>query len=240
VGKLVKAHGYPMVLNCTLHRLNIDHVGKIIEMAEALGVEYIELANTQFYGWALENRAQLMPTRDQVERAEAEVARARERIGPGGMRILFVVPDYHASRPKACMNGWGAVFLTIAPDGAALPCHSARILPGLTFPDVRASSIEEIWYRSDAFNRYRGDAWMREPCRTCPEKAKDFGGCRCQAFMLTGDATNADPVCSLSPQHHLVTAAASAAQVASKVEVKPIRFRTDANSRKLAGEVAKA
>jgi pyrroloquinoline quinone biosynthesis protein E len=238
VGKLVKTHGYPMVLNCTLHRLNIDHVGKIIEMADALGVEYLELANTQFYGWAFENRAQLMPSQEQVERAEAEVARARERIGHGGMRILFVVPDYHASRPKACMNGWGAVFLTIAPDGAALPCHSARILPGLQFPDVRTSSIEEIWYRSDAFNLYRGDAWMREPCRTCPEKGKDFGGCRCQAFLLTGDATNADPVCALSPKHHRVTAVAQAAR-APQVEVKPILFRTDANARKFAGDAAK-
>ena len=126
------------------------------------------------------------------------------------MKIYFVVPDYFERRPKPCMNGLGSVFLTVAPDGTALPCHAARMLPGLEFPNVRDASIEWIWFDSPAFNHFRGDAWMKEPCRSCPEKTKDFGGCRCQAYLLTGDAANADPVCDLSPHHHLVTEARGA------------------------------
>ena len=131
------------------------------------------------------------------------------------MQIFFVVPDYFETRPKPCMNGLGSVFLALTPDGTALPCHAARMLPGLTFPNVRDSDIRSIWYESEAFNHFRGDAWMKEPCRSCPEKAKDFGGCRCQAFLLTGDAANADPVCDLSPHHHLVTEAVARAERAA-------------------------
>ena len=233
VAKLIKKHDYPMVLNCVLHRHNIDHVQQILEMAEAMEAEYVELANTQYYGWAYVNRNQLLPTRDQLRRAEEVTNKFRERVG-NKMRIFFVVPDYYENRPKACMNGWGSVFLTITADGLALPCHEARQLPGLTFPNVRDHDLRSIWYDSPGFNAFRGDAWMKEPCRTCPEKVKDFGGCRCQAYMLTGDATNADPVCDLSPHHHLVTDAVDKAQKpAPAVEVKPILFRDDKNSRAL-------
>jgi pyrroloquinoline quinone biosynthesis protein E len=233
VAKLIKKHEYPMVLNCVLHRHNIDHVQQILEMAEAMQAEYVELANTQYYGWAYVNRDQLLPTREQLQRAEEVTNKFRERVGKS-MRIFFVVPDYYENRPKACMNGWGAVFLTITADGLALPCHEARQLPGLTFPNVRDHDLRSIWYDSPGFNAYRGDAWMKEPCRTCPEKVKDFGGCRCQAYMLTGDAANADPVCDLSPHHHLVTGVVDKAQKpAPAVEVKPILFRDDKNSRAL-------
>ena len=145
-----------------------------------------------------------MPSRAQVERAEATTRRYRERVG-SRMQIYFVVPDYFESRPKPCMNGLGSIFLTVAPDGLALPCHAARMLPGLDLPNVRSASIEHIWYDSAGFNRYRGDSWMKEPCRSCPEKTRDFGGCRCQAFLMTGDAANADPVCDRSAAHALVT-----------------------------------
>ena len=229
VAKLIKGYGYPMVLNVVIHRLNIDRVGQILEMAEALGAEYVELANTQYYGWAHLNRDRLLPTREQVVRAEETTNRFREKVGRK-MRIFFVVPDYFEVRPKACMNGWGSVFLTVTPDGTALPCHAARMLPGLAFPNVREASLEAIWYNSEGFNRYRGDAWMREPCRSCPEKGKDFGGCRCQAYLLTGDPANADPVCDLSPQHDRVTQALLAAEAGA---VRPIVFRDDRNSREL-------
>ena len=233
VAKLIKQYDYPMVLNCVLHRHNIDHVQQILEMAEAMDAEYVELANTQYYGWAYVNRDQLLPTREQLKRAEEVTNKFRERVG-NKMRIFFVVPDYYEERPKACMNGWGALFLTVTADGLALPCHEARMLPGLAFPNVREHDLRWIWYDSPAFNAYRGDSWMKEPCRSCPEKVKDFGGCRCQAYMLTGDATNTDPVCGLSPLHHLVTDVVDKAQTpAPKVDVKPILFRDDKNSRAL-------
>jgi PqqA peptide cyclase len=232
VARLIKEHDYPMVLNVVLHRLNIDHVGEILEMARRFGAEYVELANTQYYGWGHLNRDQLLPTREQLERAEAVTRRFREEVG-SKMRIFFVVPDYFETRPKPCMNGWGAVFMTVTPDGTVLPCHAARMLPGLAFPNVRASSLEAAWFESEGFNRYRGDGWMKEPCRSCPEKARDFGGCRCQAYLLTGDPANADPVCDLSPHHGLVTQAVAHAREA-RADVKPIVFRDDRNSRRLA------
>ena len=244
VAKLIRQYDYPMVLNVVLHRFNLDHVERIIDMALEMGVDYLELANTQYYGWALINRAQLMPTQAQLVRAESVVNAARARIG-NRMRILFVVPDYFEQRPKACMNGWGSVFLGIAPDGTALPCHAARTLPGIDFPNVRDTSVEAIWYASDAFSRYRGDAWMKDPCRTCADKDKDFGGCRCQALAMTGDAANADPVCAKSPRHGDVQAivmhahreqAAHATQTTQEAPVwqpaQRIVFRSDANSHK--------
>jgi pyrroloquinoline quinone biosynthesis protein E len=215
VAALIREHGYPMVLNVVLHRLNIDHVGQILEMAQAFGAQYVELANTQYYGWAWLNREQLLPSRAQLERAEATTQRFRERVA-GQMQIYFVVPDYFETRPKACMNGLGSVFLAIAPDGTAMPCHAARMLPGLELPNVQTTDIRSIWYESRAFNRFRGEAWMKEPCRSCPERSKDFGGCRCQAYLLTGDADNTDPVCELSPQHALVTDAVARAERAAR------------------------
>jgi pyrroloquinoline quinone biosynthesis protein E len=211
VAALIREHGYPMVLNVVLHRHNIDHVGEILEMAERMGAQYVELANTQYYGWAWLNREQLLPSREQLQRAEAVTHSFRERVGTR-IKVYFVVPDYFEKRPKPCMSGLGSVFLAIAPDGTAMPCHAARMLPGLTLPNVRDSAVGAIWYDSQAFNRFRGDAWMKEPCRSCPDKGKDFGGCRCQAYLLTGDADNADPVCDLSPHHDLVTAAVARAQ----------------------------
>ena len=234
VARLIKDHDYPMVLNVVLHRLNVDHVGQILEMAEAMGAEYVELANTQYYGWAHLNRDQLLPTREQLQRAEEVTERFRARVG-ARMRVFFVVPDYFETRPKACMNGWGSVFLTITPDGTALPCHAARMLPGLAFPNVRDADLSAIWYDSEGFNRYRGDAWMQEPCRTCPEKAKDFGGCRCQAYLLTGDATQADPVCDLSPHHHRVIEAVQRAREPGR-QAQPIVFRDDRNARRLSAK----
>jgi pyrroloquinoline quinone biosynthesis protein E len=214
-----------MVLNVVLHRLNIDHVDEILDMAERMGAEYVELANTQYYGWAWKNRDQLLPSREQVQRAEEATARFRDRVGEK-MRIYFVVPDYFERRPKPCMKGLGSVFLNIAPDGTALPCHAARMLPGLDFPNVRSSSIQSVWYESPAFNHFRGDDWMKEPCRSCPEKTKDFGGCRCQAYLFTGDAANADPVCDLSPHHHLVEEVVARAAQPRPTE-KPLLFFRD-------------
>jgi pyrroloquinoline quinone biosynthesis protein E len=211
VAALIKKYRYPMVLNVVLHRLNIDHVEEILNMAERMGADYVELANTQYYGWAWRNRDALLPTRAQLQRAEEVTARFRERVG-SRMRVFFVVPDYFETRPKPCMSGLGRVFLGIAPDGVALPCQAARMLPGLALPNVREASVGSIWYDSPAFNHYRGEDWMREPCRSCPERSRDFGGCRCQAYLLTGEAANADPVCDLSPHHHLVTEAVARAE----------------------------
>jgi len=224
VAALIKKHDYPMVLNVVLHRLNIDHVEQILNMAEEIGADYVELANTQYYGWAQLNRDRLLPSREQLRHAEEVTQRFREKPGQR-MRIFFVVPDYFERRPKPCMNGLGSIFLTITPDGTALPCHAARMLPGIEFPSVRTSSVESVWYHSEGFNHFRGDSWMKEPCRSCPEKHKDFGGCRCQAYMLTGDAANADPVCDLSPHHHLVTEAVARAATLPRVEEKPLIFR---------------
>ncbi|MCD8505022.1 MAG: pyrroloquinoline quinone biosynthesis protein PqqE [Burkholderiaceae bacterium] len=203
VAKLIKEQGWPMVMNVVLHRHNLDHVDKIIDMALDLDAQYLELANTQYYGWAWKNRLALLPTKKQLLRAEAVVNDYRKQIGDR-CRIIFVVPDYFEDRPKACMNGWGNVFLAIAPDGLAMPCHAARELPGLDLPNVQTNSIRDIWYESHAFNAYRGEHWMAEPCRSCDERHKDFGGCRCQAWLLTGQANQADPVCSKSPHHERV------------------------------------
>jgi pyrroloquinoline quinone biosynthesis protein E len=240
VAKMVKQHGYPMVLNVVLHRLNIDHVGQILDMAEQLEADYVELANTQYYGWAYANRDRLLPSRDQLERAEEATRRFREHVGER-MKIYFVVPDYYANRPKACMNGWGSVFLCVTADGVALPCHEARMLPGLEFPNVRDRELAWIWRDSPAFKHYRGDGWMREPCRSCPEKSKDYGGCRCQAYLLTGEAANADPVCDKSPDHALIAQAIERArQAGASVETKPVLlYRDDETSRRLLRQRAK-
>ncbi len=230
---LIKAYGYEMVLNCVLHRMNIDHVERIIELAVELDADYVELANAQYYAWAHLNRDHLLPTREQLRHAETVTQRWRDKLD-GKMKLIFVVPDYYETRPKKCMNGWGNVFLTIAPDGVALPCHTARMLPGLAFPNVREMDVRSIWYDSEGFNRYRGTGWMQEPCRSCPEKDADLGGCRCQAFMLAQDPTAADPVCDKSPRHAEVQAVVARAQ-AAQVEppAHPLVFRGVRESRKL-------
>lgn len=234
VAAMIKEHGWPMVMNVVIHRLNIDYIDKIIDMAVALGAEYLELANSQYYSWALLNRDHLLPSREQLERAERITNEYREKLGDK-IRMFFVVPDYYENRPKKCMNGWGNVFLTITPDGTALPCHTARMLPGLDFPNVKDMSVKEIWYESEGFNRYRGDSWMKDPCRTCPEKEKDLGGCRCQAYMLAGDPAAADPVCDKSPAHGVVTAAVERAQSPNTAlpATAPLIFREPAASRRL-------
>jgi pyrroloquinoline quinone biosynthesis protein E len=228
MARLVKQYDYPMVLNVVIHRHNIDHMQDILDMAEELEADYVELANTQYYGWALLNRAQLLPTRQQVEHAEAVAHAYQERLKER-MRIFYVVPDYFEMRPKPCMAGWGTVFMAIAPDGSVLPCHAAHQLPGLTFPNVRQAGLRWIWYDSPAFNAFRGDHWMREPCRSCPERHKDFGGCRCQAYLLTGDAANTDPVCDLSPHHDVVLNAIKADQAPHAATPLPV-FRNLKNS----------
>lgn len=230
VARLIKANGYPMVMNCVIHRLNIDHIGAIVEMADKLGAEYLELANTQYYSWAFLNRERLLPSRAQLQAAERTTALWRERVGER-MKIFFVVPDYYETRPKKCVNGWGSTLLVVAPDGVALPCHTARMLPGLNFPSVRKLPVADIWQRSDAFNRFRGTAWMKEPCAGCDERERDLGGCRCQAYMLAGDAAAADPVCDKSPMRHTVTRAVALAQRADRAIEHPLIFRSPQNSR---------
>ncbi len=238
VAALIKQYDYPMVMNVVLHRHNLPHIDKIIEMALSLEAEYVELANTQYYGWAMKNREHLIPSHQQLIEAEAIVNQYREKIGKT-CKLLFVVPDYFENRPKACMNGWGSVFLGVGADGAALPCHNAREIPGLDIPNVRDHSMREIWYDSKAFNFFRGFEWMQEPCRSCDEKSKDFGGCRCQALMLAGDASKTDPVCSKSPDHGVIEKLIHmAGQTEKKPDpVFPLIFRSDKNSLELTQEL---
>ena len=231
VAGIIQEQGWPMVMNVVIHRLNIDHMDRIIAMAHELGAEYVELANSQYYSWARVNRDHLLPTRDQLQRAEAVALEWRKKLA-GKMKLYFVVPDYHEGTPKKCMNGWGNVFLTVTPDGTAVPCHTAAMLPGLSFPKVQDMSVSDIWYESEGFNRYRGKGWMKEPCRTCPDQEKDLGGCRCQAYMLTGDPEAADPVCSRSPHHHIVEAAVARAEAGTPPE-HPLVFRSPKESRRL-------
>jgi len=213
MARAVKKHGYPMVLNFVTHRHNIDNIEQIIRLCIELEADFVELATCQFYGWAELNRAGLLPSKEQLVRAERITNEWRDKLAAENhpCKLIFVTPDYYEERPKACMNGWGNLFLDITPDGTALPCHSARQLP-VEFPNVREHSIEHIWRHSFGFNKFRGYDWMPEPCRSCDEKERDFGGCRCQAFMLTGDAANADPVCSKSMHHDKILAARAQAE----------------------------
>ena len=233
VGETIKALGWPMVMNVVIHRLNIDHIDRIIAMADALGAEYLELANSQYYSWAHLNRDHLLPTSEQIRRAEAVTDEWRVKVADR-MKLFFVAPDYHEGKPKKCMNGWGNVFLTVTPDGTALPCHTAKMLPGLAFPNVREHDIRHIWFDSEGFNRYRGTGWMKGACVTCPDKEKDLGGCRCQAFLLAGDPAATDPVCPKSAHHGVVQAAVAAAD-AGEVPARPLVFRDPKASRALTG-----
>ncbi len=200
---LVKELGFAFSINVVLHRANLDRLGELIDLAGSLGADRLELANTQYYGWGLKNRAALMPTREQVLKARAIAEAAIERYRKK-MQIIFVLPDYHEQYPKACYGGWGKLYIVVTPNGQALPCHAASSITSLSFPTVREHSLEWIWRESPGFQAFRGDAWMKEPCRTCPRKTVDFGGCRCQAFALTGDAANPDPVCSLTPFRRII------------------------------------
>jgi pyrroloquinoline quinone biosynthesis protein E len=203
----VRALGLPLTLNAVIHRHNAGRVPELIELALALGAARVEVAHAQYYGWGLANRAALLPTRDQLDGATACVMAARERL-KGRLVIDYVPPDYYARRPKACMGGWGRRFMVVAPDGAALPCHAARTIPDLRFPDVRTARLEEIWNASPAFTRFRGTDWMREPCRSCDRREIDWGGCRCQALALSGSAERVDPACAYSPDHAALLAIA--------------------------------
>ncbi|MBV8081641.1 MAG: pyrroloquinoline quinone biosynthesis protein PqqE [Candidatus Eremiobacteraeota bacterium] len=195
--------GLAVTLNCVLHRANIDEVADIIALAEQLGIRRLELANAQLYGWAFRNRAGLLPSREQVAAAAETVASAQARLRER-MEIVYVLADYYERYPKPCMHGWGQRFMTVAPDGRVLPCPAAAAIAQLSFENVRDRSLADIWEHSRSFNAYRGMSWMPEPCRSCDRRAIDFGGCRCQAFLLTGDARATDPACTLSPHHALI------------------------------------
>lgn len=202
VARMVKELGWPLTLNVVLHRDNLDRVGDILDLATRLGADRIELANTQYYGWAGLNRERLLPSREQLDRAERTVRDARRRLA-GQMEIVYVIPDYYSRYPKPCMDGWARRQLTVVPNGDALPCPAAHTLP-LPRASVREHSLQWIWEEAPMFEAFRGVSWMPEPCRSCDRREVDFGGCRCQAFALTGDAAATDPVCELSPDHHLV------------------------------------
>ena len=218
----VKELGMPLTLNVVLHRGNLDHVAEIIALAERLKADRLELANTQYLGWALINRRALLPTREQLAGARAVAAEARKRLR-GKMELLFVTPDYYSDFPKSCMDGWGRRFIVVSPDGLALPCHAAHTLPGLKFENVRESSLAAIWSESPGFNAFRGEAWMPEPCRSCDKRGVDFGGCRCQAYHLTGDAAATDPTCTLAPTHTLIE---TARDEALSGDPPPLRYRS--------------
>ncbi len=200
--------GFPLTINCVLHRQNLDRIEELLDLTLELGAQRLELANTQYYGWAVPNQEALMPSRDQLVRAEAAVHRFRERVGPA-VQVLWVLPDFYEELPKPCMGGWGTTAMVVAPNGDVLPCQAASTIPGLEFANVRDHALEWIWNESGAFARFRGTDWMQEPCRTCPlgRQEEDFGGCRCQALRLTGDAAATDPVCRYSPHHDRVVAA---------------------------------
>ncbi|HKM46342.1 MAG TPA: pyrroloquinoline quinone biosynthesis protein PqqE [Terriglobales bacterium] len=203
LAKWIREHRIAFTTNLVVHRQNIEHLEEMIAALEALHPDRMEIAHAQYYGWALWNRSALLPTRAQLSRAVAVVAAAEERLR-GKVRIDSVIPDYHARFPKACMGGWGRQLLLIDPSGRALPCHAAGVIPGMRFDNVREHGLDWIWQNSAAFQKFRGEDWMPEPCRSCDRRQEDFGGCRCQAFLLTGDASATDPVCKLAPLHHLV------------------------------------
>jgi pyrroloquinoline quinone biosynthesis protein E len=226
-----KAHAHKVVLseairrfriaftvNLVVHRQNLDHLEEMIGFAEQMEPDRLEIAHAQYYGWALKNRDTLLPTQEQLENCLRTVEAAQERLS-GRMRIDCVVPDYYARYPKACMGGWGRRLILIDPSGQALPCHAAGVIPDMKFDNVREHTLEWIWRESAAFQRFRGEQWMPEPCRGCERRVEDFGGCRCQAFLLTGDASATDPVCTLAPSHHLIESA---------------RVKTDSESRQIA------
>ena len=205
LSRAIRKHKIAFTVNLVVHRQNLDHLEEMIGFIEQLQPDRIEIAHTQYYGWALTNRTALMPTQAQVKTAVAVIAEAERRLA-GRIRIDSVVPDYYAKYPKPCMGGWGRRLMLVNPSGKVLPCHAAEVLPGMSFENVRENSLEWIWQESESFRKFRGEEWMPEPCRSCDQRVEDFGGCRCQAFLLTGDERATDPACSLAPAHHLVEA----------------------------------
>lgn len=221
IARMIRHQPVAFTINLVVHRENLDHLPEMIEFIEGLGPDRIEVAHVQYYGWALRNRDALLPSAQQVMESQKVLLAAQERLR-GRIHVEFVAPDYFARFPKACMGGWGKNTMLIDPAGRALPCHSAGILPGMVFDNVREHSLPWIWEQSEAFNKFRGEDWMEEPCSSCPRREKDFGGCRCQAFLLTGDAAATDPVCSLSPDRHRVDAALVEAEKFSAPGLVPL------------------
>jgi pyrroloquinoline quinone biosynthesis protein E len=218
----VKELGFPLTINVVLHRQNLDRIEEIIELCIRLQADRVELANTQYYGWALHNRASLLPTHTQLQHTQDVVANAQQQR-PFPMGLVYVLPDYYTQYPKPCMGGWGQKAMVVAPHGEVLPCQVAKSIPDLNFANVRDHELEWIWFESESFNRFRGTEWMAEPCRSCPRKTIDFGGCRCQALLLTGNATATDPACHLSPDHHVIVAAQEQAKTQTPL---PLAYRS--------------
>lgn len=226
VAGMIRDLGLPLTVNIVLHRENLPRLPDMIAMAEGLRANRLELAHVQYLGWALVNRSHLLPSPAMIAEARNTVSEARARL-EGLMEIAAVLPDYFSDRPRACMDGWGRKYMVVAPDGRVLPCHAAHTLPGLTFDNVRTRALADIWSTSPAFTRFRGVDWMPKPCRGCDRREVDFGGCRCQAYQLTGDMTLTDPSCKLSPRHDLVQAARLQAVDAStpRLDSEPLRLR---------------
>jgi PqqA peptide cyclase len=226
LARTVVGIGLPLTINVVVHRANIARLAELVALAVELGAARVEIAHTQYYGWALRNRAALMPTRAQVAQAMAELGQIREKYRDQ-LIIDAVVPDYYARRPKPCMGGWGRRSLNVTPSGRVLPCHAAETIPGLVFWSVRDHNLADIWDHSPAFRAFRGTDWMREPCRSCDRREIDFGGCRCQALAIAGDASATDPACELSPLHHLMASLAeessTAGDVAYAYRGRPVR-----------------
>ena len=220
----VRELGLPLTLNVVLHRENIEQVPELVQLALELSAERLELANVQYLGWALDNRAALLPSADQIERARSAAASARTQH-EGRLEILFVLPDYHADVVRPCMQGWARRYIVVSPDGLILPCHQAHTLPGLHWERAGSRPLREIWTESDGLNRFRGEAWMPEPCRSCERRSQDFGGCRCQAYHLTGRLDSTDPACRLAPDHDLITAARAGVAADQAKQLIPLRYR---------------
>src|SRR5258708_5378831 len=231
VARLIRQIGFPLTLNVVIHRLNIAEVPELVALALDLGADRLELANTQFYAWAAENRRALLPTREDYYRAE-EIAREAIAKYRSPLEIAFVQNDYLSGEPKPCMGGWGRSYMCINPTGEVMPCHAASVIPGLRFESVRDGALEKIWRDSPAMNAFRGDDWMMEPCRSCVRKEIDFGGCRCQAFMLAGNAAEADPICRLSPHHEVVESMRNDADAGL-----PLTYRDTKTSRDLSNAI---
>lgn len=219
----------PLTMNVVLHRDNISEIEDIVALAERVSADRLELANAQYLGWALKNRAALLPAHEQIEAARTIAADARERLR-GNMEVVFVTPDYYAAYPKSCMEGWGRRFIVVNPEGFALPCHLAHTIPGLHFDNVTRRGLADIWRHSSGFNRFRGDGWLPDPCRSCDRRATDFGGCRCQAFHVTGDAGATDPACSLAPAHDSIEPVRVQASLTAGMPVL-FEYRTGRGSR---------
>jgi pyrroloquinoline quinone biosynthesis protein E len=231
----IRRHKIAFTVNLVVHRQNLDHLEDMVAFIEQLQPERVEIAHTQYYGWALANRAALMPTRAQLETAVAITSEAEKRLA-GRMRIDSVVPDYYAKYPKACMGGWGRRLMLVNPSGKVLPCHAAEVLPALSFENVREKSLDRIWQESESFRKFRDEAWMPEPCRSCDRRGEDFGGCRCQAFLLTGDERATDPACSLAPAHRIVESAVEEANSTADI-AKPAQASSFVQLQKLTNDL---